>query len=102
MGMRFFGGGVGHKSTRAAMDYFLGDRDHSDISIDEQHDSMIDNLMDCEDEVADSPIAEGSVLDGNDDYGYGDPLEELEDVISDDPEDDDNGSEKDQALEGSS
>jgi hypothetical protein len=102
MGMWFFGGGVGHKSTRAATDYFLGDRDHSDIGIDGQHDS-IDNLMDCasEDEVADSPIAEGSVLDGDDDYGYGDPLEELEDV-SDDPEDDNNGSEKDRALEGSS
>ena len=102
MGMRFFGGGVGHKSMRAATDYFLGDRDHSDIGIDGQHDS-IDNLMDCasEGEVADSPIAEGSVLDGDNDYRYGDPLEELED-ISDDPEDDDNGSEKDQALEGSS
>jgi hypothetical protein len=102
MGMRFFGGGVGHKSTRAATDHFLDDRDHSDISIDGEHDTIdSDNLMDCEDEVADSPIAEGSVLDGDDDYGYGDPLEELEDIVSDDPEDDGN-SKEDGAVEGGS
>ncbi len=58
--------------------------------------------MDCEDKVADSPITEGSVLNGNDDYGYGDSLDKLEDIISDDPEDDDRGSKKDGALEGSS
>jgi hypothetical protein len=84
-----------------AMDYFLGDRDHSDIGINRQHDS-IDDLIDCEDKVADSPIVEGSVLNGDDDYGYGDPLDELEDIVSDDPEDNDRGSEKDGALEGSS
>jgi hypothetical protein len=102
MGMRFFGGSVGHKSTCAATDYFLGNRDHSDLGIDGQHDS-IDNLMDWEDEAADSPVVEGSVLDGDDDCGYdGDPLDELEDVVSDDPEDDDSRSEKNGALEGGS
>ena len=101
MGMRFFSSGVGHKSTCAATDHFLGDYNHSDIGNDGQHDS-IDNLMDCEDEVADSPIAEGSVLNDDDDYGYGDPLDKLEDVVSDDPEDDDRGSKKDGALEHSS
>ncbi len=45
--------------------------------------------MDWEDEADDSPIAEGSVLNSNADYRYGDPLDELEDVISDDSEDND-------------
>jgi hypothetical protein len=100
MGIRFFGGGVGHKSTRTATDYFLGDRDHSDFGINGQHDSIDDNLMDWEDEVADGPVAEESVLSGDDDYGYGDPLDEVEDVVSDDPEDDGSGSEMDGAWEG--
>jgi hypothetical protein len=99
MGMRFFGGGVGHKSTRTATDHFRDDRDHSDLEIDAQHDS-VDNLMDCEDE-ADASVAEGSKLDGDDDYGYGDPLDELEDVVTDDLEDD-GSSEEDGAMEGGS
>ncbi len=96
MGMWFFGGGVGHKSTHAATDYFLRDYNHSDSGIDGQHDS-IDNLIDYEDEVANSPIMEGSVLNGDNNYRYGDPLDKLEDVISDNPEDNDS-----RALEGSS
>ena len=55
MSMGFFGSGVGHKSTRAAMDYFLRDCDHLDLDINGQHDS-IDNLMDWEDKAGDSPI----------------------------------------------
>ena len=80
--MRFFGSGVGHKSTRAATDHFLDDRDYSGLDIDRQHDSD-DDLMDWEDEVDDSPVAEGSMLqvDGDDDYGYGDLLDELEDIM---------------------
>jgi hypothetical protein len=104
MGMRFFGGGVGHKSTRAATDQFLWDRDHSDLQVDieTQHDT-IDNLMDCEDEGDDSPVAEGQVLDNDEDYGYGDPLDEheLEGVGSDDSDNDDSG-ERDGALVGGS
>ena len=85
---------------RAAMDYFLGDRDHLGLDIDGQHNS-IDNLMDWEDEADGSPIAEGSIYNGDDDYGYGDPLDELEDVISDDLEDNDS-SKGDGALVGGS
>ena len=102
MGMRFFGGGVGHKSTRAATDHFLDDRDYSGLDIDRQHDSD-DDLMDWEDEVDDSPVAEGSMLqvDGDDDYGYGDPLDELEDVVSDGSEDDGNSEEDGTPVGGS-
>ena len=57
--------------------------------------------MDWEDEADDSPIAEGSVLDGDADYRYGDLLDELEDVISDDSEDNDS-SEGDGTLVGGS
>jgi len=96
MGMRFFGGSVGHKSTRAATDHFLRDHNHTDLDIDGQHNS-VDNNMDWEDEVDASPIAEGNKLDGDDDYGYGDPLDELEDVASVDSEDD-CSSEEDGAL----
>jgi len=51
--------------------------------------------------VDDSPIAEGCVLDSNNDYGYGDPLDEHEGVVSDDS-DDDNSGKKDGALMGGS
>ena len=99
MGMWFFGGGVGHKSTHAAIDHFLEDHNHSDLDIDRQHDSF-DALMDQEDEAAqaDSPVVEGTVLSGDNDYGYGDPLalDELEDIVSD-PEDNNSSSEKDGA-----
>jgi len=98
MGMWFFGGGVGHKSTHAATDHFLGDHDHSDLDIERQHDT-IDNLMDCEDEVDDSPVAEGRVLNSNNDYGYGDLLDKHEGIVLDDS-DDDNSGEKDGALMG--
>jgi hypothetical protein len=101
MGMRLFGRGVGHRSTRAATDHFWDDRDNSDLDIDRQHDSdSIDNLMDREDK-ADASVAEGSTLDGNDDYGYGDPLDKLEDVVTDDLEDD-GSSKEDGAVEGGS
>ena len=101
MGMRFFGGGVGHRSTRAATDHFRDDRDNSDLDIDRQHDSdSVDNLMDWEDE-ADASVAEGSIIDGDNDYGYGDPLDELEDVESEGSEDD-GSSEEDGASVGGS
>jgi len=100
MGMWFFGGGVGHKSTHVATDYFLGDCNHSDLGIHSQHNS-IDNLMNWEDEASDSPIAEGSVLSGDDDYVYSDLLDKLEDIVSDDLEDDDS-SKNDGTVEGGS
>ena len=101
MGMRFFGGGVGHKSTRRATDHFRDDRDNSDLDIDRQHDSdSVDNLMDWEDE-ADASVAAGSIIDGDNDYGYGDPLDELEDVESEGSEDD-GSSEEDGASVGGS
>ena len=50
--------------------------------------------MDWEDKVDDSPVAEESILDGDNDYRYGDPLNELEDIVSDGLEDDGNSEEK--------
>ena len=102
MGMCFFGGGIGHKSTRAATDHFLEDRDHSYLDIDGQHDS-VDNCMDWEDKADASPIAEGSKLDGDDDYGYGDPLDELKDItVASVDSEDDCSSGEDGALVGGS
>jgi hypothetical protein len=100
MGMRFFGGGVGHKSTRAATDHFLDDRDHADLDIDGQDDPT-DNLMDWHDEADDEHVVEGSILDSDDNYGYGDPFDELEDIASDDSEDDGNSEEGGASVDGS-
>jgi hypothetical protein len=50
--------------------------------------------MDWDDE-AHASIVEGSVVsDGDNDYGYGNPLDELEDGYSDNPEDDNNNKEE--------
>jgi hypothetical protein len=101
MGMRFFGGGVGHKSTYGATDHFRDDCDNSDLDIDRQHDSdSVNNLMDWEDE-ADASVAAGSIIDGDNDYGYGDPLDELEDVESEGSEDDGSSEEDGTSVGGS-
>jgi len=71
-----------------------------DLDIDAQHDS-VDNSIDWEDKADASPIVEGSKLDGDDDYGYGDPLDKHEDIASVDSEDD-CSSEEDGALVGGS
>ena len=99
MGMQFFGNGVGHKSKCVATDHFWDDHDHSDLDINGQHDS-VNNLIDYKDEV-DASVAEGSKLNGDDDYGYGNPLNELEDVVTDNLEDN-SSSKEDGAMEGGS
>ena len=93
MGMHFFGGGVGHKSTHMATDHFLDDWDHTNLDIDRQDDPT-DNLMDWDDEADDGHVVEGSIHDGDDDYGYGDPLDELEDILESDNSEDDGNSEE--------
>jgi hypothetical protein len=56
--------------------------------------------MDWEDEV-DASVAEGSIIDGDNDYGYGDPLDELEDVESEGSEDDGSSEENGTSVGGS-
>ena len=54
MAMRFCSGGVGHKSTREATDYFLSDRDHLDLrecSVDSENDVEDDGEDHSDDEV---------------------------------------------------
>jgi hypothetical protein len=70
------------------------------LDINRQHD-IIDNHMDWKDEADDGPIVEGHVLDSNDDYEYGDLLDEIEGIVSDDLKDNDS-SERDGAPIGSS
>ena len=98
--MWFLGSEIGHKSTYAATDHFLRDRDHLNLDINRQHD-IIDNYMDWKDEADDGPIVEGHVLDSDDDYGYGDLLDEIEGIVSDNLDNNDS-SERDGALIGSS
>jgi hypothetical protein len=82
--MRFRGGGVGHKSTREATDFFKKDRDHLDVprqtKIDDEEDS--DQWKDIEEDER-SGIDE----DVEDDYGY--TLKELDEGEPDGVEVDD-------------
>ena len=94
--MRFFGGGIGHKSTWKATDHFLMDRDCLDINPGQMHNNDDDNAN-IEDHTEDTTMTDKSheiVLDGDNDYGYGDPLEEG----VDDDEDSEAGSEEDLTL----
>lgn len=61
--MRFRGGGVGHKSTREATDFFKKDRDRLDKQL----------ISDAVQEIHDVDISEEEVADPEDeeeDYGY--------------------------------
>jgi hypothetical protein len=74
--MRFRGGGVGHKSTREATDFFKNDRDPLDVKVstpvsDEEDNEEEEGPNDLEeirmDEVNDSEACSGSEAE---DYGY--------------------------------
>jgi hypothetical protein len=90
--MRFFGGGVGHKSTREATDHFLKDCDPLDRNL-----GSDDNITAPEDVIA-SDRAESSDEDEEEDYGYGDPFDQ---DIRDDDGIDDKGIEGDEPEGGS-
>ena len=85
MGMRFFGGGIGHRSTRMATDDFLKDRDRLDLSLD--NDAVNDAVdSDPEDQAESSAVTgsdSGSDSD-DDDYGYGNPADEDVDPLDSD------------------
>jgi hypothetical protein len=87
--MRYRGGGVGHKSTRKATDWFLSDRDKLDEGGNE--DEELNEAMEDVD-------IDGTVLDLNDDvdedeieeYGY-DGIEEIEEGDEDEDEEQSDG-----------
>jgi hypothetical protein len=72
--MRFFGGGVGHKCTRDATNRFLRDRDRLDNDTDQTDEG--NNDMGVEGQIEESDATGEAVQDDDDDYGYGDPLDE--------------------------
>ena len=69
--MRFRGGGVGHKSTREATDFFKRDRDPLDVprkaNIDDEENTLAEEWEEIEDYADEDP---GSDKDVEDDYGY--------------------------------
>ena len=100
MVMRFRGGGVGHKSTRDATNFFKTDRDLLD---NDRHHASVDSNMENESETTDATCGESeeepdSNRDGNGkdddeegDYGY------VRDVSEDDS-DKNTGQDSDQEL----
>ena len=72
--MRFFGGGVGHKCTREVTNHFLRDRDRLDNDTNQTDEGS--NDIGTEDQTEQSDTAGEAVQDDDDDYGYGDPLDE--------------------------
>jgi hypothetical protein len=65
---------VGHKSTQKATDHFLMDCDCLEDQLNQAY-NHDDNNTDFED-TEDIMMAEEVAPDGEEDYGYGDPLEE--------------------------
>lgn len=120
MMMRFRGGGVGHKSTRQATDWFLSDRDKLDEgggtdTEDEFNDGMNDMEIQCE--LSDAEMEDTEIKgaepgfdsdeaeayeDEIEEYGY-DGIEEIEEGDEDEDGDSDDGdaiSEVDDAVLG--
>jgi len=71
--MRFRGGGVGHKSTREATDFFKNDRDRLDTQTVTATEAEDDNNM--EGYASGTEIME----DEEDDYGYGQEVMDSDD-----------------------
>jgi hypothetical protein len=72
--MRFFGGGIGHKCTREATNNFL--RDHDRLENDTNQTDEGNNNVGTEGQIEEYATTGEAVQDDNDDYGYGDPLNE--------------------------
>jgi hypothetical protein len=70
--MRFRGGGVGHKSTREATDFFKQDRDQMDIvtGVDSGAKVVAEPQADDDDEPENSTIVEEAIDEEEEDYGY--------------------------------
>ena len=72
--MRFRGGGVGHKSTRQATDFFKNDRHNSDLQdrLERRTDIIEENeeINDWEESEGVGNSTEVDVADEEDDYGY--------------------------------
>jgi hypothetical protein len=72
--MRFFGGGVSHKCTREATNNFL--RDHDRLENDTNQTDEGNNDVGTEGQIEEYAMTGEVVQDDNDNYGYGDPLNE--------------------------
>ena len=66
--MRFRGGGVGHKSTRQATDFFKKDRHTSDVQ--KQKSDVVEIFEEMNEELENEKMEGLSESDGADDYGY--------------------------------
>jgi hypothetical protein len=72
--MRFWGGGVGHKSTREATDFFKNDRDPLDawVPTNAEHDigsEPDDNLESISNEIVEEDVENAVDGDQKEDYG---------------------------------
>jgi hypothetical protein len=109
--MRFRGGGVGHKSTREATDFFKKDRDNLDSGImiltsEDMDIDSDDDVVDEVDEEGDSGVDEGHI---DDEFGYKredsdsadetDEVTDLDGADSDDFGPEDDGEELDPDVE---
>jgi hypothetical protein len=105
--MRFRGGGVGHKSTRAATDFFKQDRDRLDTNVTTEMTSIFKLDDDVAKEILnDEPDDDGnSIVDEEEDYGYVRDDSESEDTgaegveVGQDGQDDSDVSDQDLGLE---
>jgi hypothetical protein len=72
--MQFFGGGVSHKCMHEATNHFL--RDHDCLEHDTNQTDEGNNDVETEDQIEESNTTGDAVQDDDDNYGYGDPLNE--------------------------
>jgi len=72
--MRFFGGGVSHKCTHEAANHFLRDCNHLDNGTNQTDEG--NNDIGTEDQIEESDTTGDAVQDDDNDYGYGNPLDE--------------------------
>src|SRR6266853_3665194 len=79
--MRFFGGGLGHKCTHDATNRFL--RDHDRLDNDTNQTDEGNNDMGLEGQIEEHDTTGEIVQDDDEDYGYGDPLDEDSDDDTD-------------------
>jgi hypothetical protein len=108
--MRFRGGGVGHKSTREATDFFKKDRDKLDFGSRTMSEDMDTDSDDAVDEVDEELEGDSGVdEDIEDEFGYtkedsdsadeSDEMADVDGVYSDDFGPEDDGGEMDSDME---
>ena len=74
LAMRFFGGGISHKCTCKATNHFLRDCDHLDNDTNQTDEG--NNDIGTEGQIEEYDMTGEAVQYNDDNYGYGDPLDE--------------------------